>query len=142
MHEKDTDELFSELEEDTDIRRFLSQNKKEFLRPLHEFLGELLQQKHMKKTDVIREARLERAYGYHIFAGTKPNPSRTKLLPIALAMHLNLEETQKLLRYAEQNMLYPRNPWDSIIISAIRQGLSVNDTNTLLSQLGEKQMLG
>ncbi len=142
MHEKDTEELFSELKEDEDIRRFLARNEKEFRRPLHEYLEELLREKHLKKLDVIRASQLERVYGYHIFAGTKPNPSRTKLLPIALAMGLNLEETQKLLRYAGESMLYPRDPWDSIVISAIEQGLSAKDTNLLLSQLGEKRLLG
>ena len=142
MHEKDTEELFSELREDEDIRDFLSRNEKEFCLPLNEYLGQLLEAKHLEKRQVVRESLLERAYGYHIFSGTKPNPSRTKLLPIALAMHLDLAETQKLLRYAGVGMLYPRNPWDSVIISAIQQGLSVKETNTLLSQLGEKQMLG
>lgn len=142
MHEKDTGELFSELREDEDIRGFLARNKGEFVRPLHEYLEELLREKHLKKLEVIRAAGLERAYGYHIFAGSKPKPSRTKLLPIALAMGLDLEETQKLLRYAGESMLYPRNPWDSVIISAIGQGLSVKEANALLSQLGETKFLG
>ena len=142
MQEKDTDELFSELKEDEDIRCFLSRNQKEFLPPLHEYLDGLLTKKHLKKMDVIRRSQLERAYAYHIFSGAKPNPSRTKLLSIALAMELDLEETQYLLRYAGKCILYPRNPWDSIIISAIMQGLSVRDANTLLAQMGEELLLG
>ena len=142
MHEKDTEELFSELKEDEDIHQFLARNKKEFCLPLHEYLGQLLKEKNLEKQQVVRESLLERTYGYHIFSGAKKNPSRTKLLPIALAMHLDLSETQKLLRYAGLGMLYPRNPWDSIIISAIQMGLSVKNTNVLLEQLGEKQILG
>ena len=142
MHEKDTEELFSELKEDEDIHQFLARNKKEFCLPLHEYLGQLLKEKNLEKQQVVRESLLERTYGYHIFSGAKKNPSRTKLLPIALAMHLDLSETQKLLRYAGLGMLYPRNPWDSIIISAIQKGLSVKNTNVLLEQLGEKQILG
>ena len=142
MHEKDTEELFSELKEDEDIHQFLSRNKKEFRLPLHEYLGQLLKEKKLERHQVVKDSLLERTYGYHIFSGAKKNPSRTKLLPIALAMHLDLPETQKLLRYAGLGMLYPRNPWDSVIISAIQKGLSVKETNTLLSQVGEKQMLG
>lgn len=142
MHEKDTEELFSELEEDEDIRRFLARNEKEFCLPLHKYLGQILKEKKLERHQVVKDALLERIYGYHIFSGVKKKPSRTKLLSIALAMHLDLPETQKLLRYAGLGMLYPRNPWDSVIISAIQKGLSVRETNTLLFQVGEKQMLG
>ena len=142
MHEKDTEELFSELKEDEDIHQFLARNKKEFRLPLHEYLGQILKDKKPERHQVVKDSLLERTYGYHIFSGAKKNPSRTKLLPIALAMHLDLPETQKLLRYAGLGMLYPRNPWDSVIISAIQKGLSVKETNTLLSQVGEKLMLG
>ena len=142
LHEKDTDELFSELKEDADIRQFLSENEQEFKRPLHVYLEELLKERQLRKQDVIRDAGLDQVYGYHIFSGTKRNPSRTKILPIAIAMGLDLGRTQQLLRYAGQPMLYPRNPWDSIIISAIQKGLSVRDTNALLAQLGEQGLLG
>ena len=141
-HEKDTEELLSELKEDEDIRQFLSKNQKESLLPLHEYLEHLLVEKGLKKADVIQASLLDRAYGYHIFSGVKANPSRRKLLPLALAMQLDLDETQHLLRYAGETMLYPRNPWDSIIISAIQKGLSVKEANTLLAQMGETQMLG
>ena len=141
-HEKDTEELLSELKEDEDIRQFLSKNQKEFLLPLHEYLEHLLVEKGLKKADVIQASLLDRAYGYHIFSGVKANPSRRKLLPLALAMHLDLDETQHLLRYAGESMLYPRNPWDAIIISAIQKGLSVKEANALLAQMGETVMLG
>ena len=142
MHEKDTEKLFSELKEDEDIRRFLSKNQNELLLPLHEYLEQLLEKKGLKKMKVIQSSLLDRAYGYHIFSGVKANPSRRKLLPLALAMHLDLDETQHLLRYAGESMLYPRNPWDAIIISAIQKGLSVKEANALLAQMGETVMLG
>lgn len=142
MHEKDTEELFSELKEDKDIRQFLSKNRKELLLPLHEYLGQLLEEKGLRKMEVVQASLLERTYAYHIFSGLKPNPSRVKLLALALAMHLDLDETQHLLRYARQSMLYPRDPWDSVIISAIQKGLPVKEANILLEQMGETQMLG
>jgi hypothetical protein len=79
---------------------------------------------------------------YHIFSGLKKNPSRPKILALAIAMGLNLEEIQYLLRYARQSPLYPRNPWDSIIISAVEQKLDVFQTNELLNRLGETVLIG
>ena len=142
MKEKDTEELFSELKEDGDIKAFLNRNKDELLPPVSEYLRGLMQEKDLRLSDVIKVSCLNRNYAYHIFSGEKPNPSRVKLLALALAMKLNLDETQHLLLCGGHSTLYPRSPWDSVIISAVEQGLSVTDTNLLLEQLGETEILG
>ena len=141
MYEKNTDELFSELKNDDDIKKFMEQNKNEFLIPPHEYLNNLLEEKNLTKNDVIKNSNIERIYAYHIFSGVK-KPSRTKLLAISRAMNLNLEETQYLLRYMGHGLLYPRNSWDAIIIMAIENNLSVEKTNEILEKLGEHQLLG
>lgn len=142
MKEKDTEELFSELKEDSDIKAFLDRNKDELLPPVSEYLRGLMQEKGLRPSDVIKASCLNRNYAYHIFSGEKPNPSRVKLLALALAMKLNLDEVQHLLLCGGHSTLYPRSPWDSVIISAVEQGLSVTDTNLLLEQLGETEILG
>lgn len=142
MKEKDTEELFSELKEDGDIKAFLNRNKDELLPPVSEYLRGLMQEKDLRLSDVIKASCLNRNYAYHIFSGEKPNPSRVKLLALALAMKLNLDETQHLLLCGGHSTLYPRSPWDSVIISAVERGLSVTDTNLLLEQLGETEILG
>ena len=52
-------------------------------------------------------------------------------------MNLSLEETQYLLRYGGYGILYPRNTWDVVIISAIEHNLNVDEMNELLRKLGE-----
>ena len=55
-------------------------------------------------------------------------------------MNLNLSETQYLLRYGGYGILYPRDSYDAIIISAIEHNMTVAETaetNLLLEQLGE-----
>lgn len=142
MKEKDTEELFSELKEDGDIKAFLHRNKDELLPPVSEYLRGLMNAKGLRTSKVIKAAQLNENYAYHILSGEKPNPSRVKLLALALAMKLDLDETQHLLLCGGHSTLYPRNPWDSVIISAVEQGLSVPETNLLLEQLGEKELLG
>lgn len=139
---KDTNDLFTELHENSNIKNYLRRNRDEFVLPLGEYLENLLAQKNLTKQAVIEKSGVQREYAYHIFSGLKKNPSRPKILALAFAMELNLEETQYLLRYAKQSPLYPRNPWDSIIISAIEQKLTVLQTNELLNQLGETTFLG
>lgn len=136
MFEKDTDELFEELKIQPDVEIFLAENQTEFTMHLHEYLNKLLQEKNLSKRDVIHSLNFDQKHAYHIFAGTK-KPSREKLLAISRAMNLNLQETQYLLRYAKFGNLYPRNPFDSVIIYSIEHNLTVAETNLLLEQLGE-----
>ena len=48
-------------------------------------------------------------------------------------MQLSIDETNHLLNYAEHSSLYPRNPWDTIIMYALQRHLSVIETNILLT---------
>lgn len=140
MYEKDTDKLFDELKIERDIENFLVQNENEFKTPLHEYLTKLLQEKNLNKSDVVKKINPDDKHVYHIFSG-KGNPSREKLLEIARAMELNLNETQYLLRYAGFGILYPRDTWDAVIISAIEKNLSIVETNIILEQL-KQPLLG
>ena len=120
---KSTTELFVELKEDKNIKGYLNRNQGEFMVPLHEYLTNLLTEKNLLKKEVVRKSGLNREYVYHLFAGTKEKPSRQKVLAIGVAMGLNLEEMQYLLKYAKLNILYPRNQWDSVIIYQLGETL-------------------
>lgn len=137
---KSTGDLFTELKEDKNLNGYLRRNQEEFVMPLGEYLEKLLAQKNLTKKEVIERSDLNREYVYHIFSGLKKNPSRPKILAIAMAMELDLEEIQYLLRYAGFGVLYPRNQWDAIIISAVEQKFTVAQTNELLYRLGEKTL--
>ena len=140
MFKKDTEKLFAEIKVDSDMAKFLTKNRNEFVEPLYVFLNRLLQEKNLNKADVIKNSLININYAYHIFSGKKENPSRDKIIALALAMNLNLDETQYLLRYAGEGSLYPRNSRDALIISAVEQGLAVADTNLLLTQLNESAL--
>ena len=138
---KSTGDLFTELKTNKNLTSYRDRNREEFVLPLNEYFDKLLAEKNLTKAEVIERAGLNREYAYHILSGIKKNPSRTKILALAIAMNLNLEEVQYLLRYAGQGILYPRNPWDAVIISAIEQKLTVMETNELLHRLGETEFL-
>lgn len=141
MSEKNTDELQGELMKTRDVAVFLQENKSELqVKTLSEYLSALLEEKGMTKKEAVHASGIERTYAYHIFAGEK-NPQRPKLLAIALALGLTVEETQYLLRLAGLTQLYVRRPWDSVILHAIEHRQSVMETNALLSSLGETQLL-
>lgn len=84
---------------------------------------------------------LDHSYVYHIFDGRKANPSRQKILAIALVMKLTPKEAQHLLYYAHCPRLYVREPWDSIMWHALKKHMSVTEANCLLSDLHEMPLL-
>ena len=137
---KSTGDLFTELKDDKNLMGYLRRNQEEFVMPLGEYLEKLLAAKNLTKKEVIERSDLNREYVYHIFSGLKKNPSRPKILAIAMAMELDLDEIQYLLRYAGFGVLYPRNQWDAVIISAVEQKFTVAQTNELLYRLGEKTL--
>ena len=141
MAKKSTEELFVELKTEKNLEKYLSRNKNEFKIPLNEYLTKLLKSKKVELKDLAKNCNLAKSYLYNLFSGQRQNPSREKVLAIGIALELDLEEVQYLLRYAKQSPLYPRDAWDSVIISAIEQKLNVFQTNELLEQCGEKNFL-
>lgn len=142
MTEKITDKLANKLKEENNLNKFITENQHDFKEAnLKVFLEDLLESKDMNKTDVIKNSGLDKSYAYKIFSGEKKNPARAKVLALALSMQLNEDETNHLLWHSCHNALYPRNKWDSIIIYALKKHLNVIDTNLLLAQYGEKELL-
>ena len=141
MSEKNTEELENELASTGNLKNFFADNKsnlREFTLP--QYLNYLLETKNLSKAEVVKKSQLG-DYAYHIFAGRK-NTSRSKILALALAMELSFEECQHLLYYAGVKELYARDAWDDVIIYALQNHLSLNETNELLNDFGQTLLLG
>jgi predicted transcriptional regulator len=137
---KSTDELLNILDKNKNLSEYLSDNKDEFISDsLADYLARLLDEKQLKKAEVIKASLISTVYGYQIFSGLKA-PSRDRLIQLALGMRLNLEETQRLLKIGGGSVLYPRNKRDSVIIYAINNSYSVLDCDEVLYELGEKTL--
>ena len=140
---KDTEELENELAESQNLEKFFKDNVGNFQDfTLAQYLSYLLAEKNLSKAEVIAASELNQIYAYHIFAGRKKNPARTKIISLALAMKLSVKETQYLLYYAGLEKLYVRNEWDSVIMFALENKLSVRSANELLNNFDEEPLLG
>lgn len=145
MAERLTQELLDELLNTSNIDSFLREQaardakdvKDAAAKSLPDYLQKLLDEKHLKRTQVVRMANLNETFGYQIFMGQR-NPSRNKVLQIALAMALSLTETNRALTYAGVSGLYCKNRRDAIIIWCIDHGFSLVKTNEELYRLGEE----
>lgn len=142
MADKKTEHLENELSATSDIENFFDKNADAFKDyTLPEYLKRLLAEKNMTRADLHKATGIDKTYIYHICDGRK-KPGRQKTLAIALALGLSAKETNYLLYYAGLPKLYVKNSWDSIIFYALEKHLTVMETNNLLDQLAETDMLG
>lgn len=138
MTNKRTDELLKILHSSTDINTYLKDNDEHITDiEFHDYLNQLLSEKNLTKSSVINDSNIQKNYGYQIFDGSK-KPSRDKVLALALAMSLTLEETNRLLHLSNNGILYPKLKRDSIIIFAIEKNYKLIDLNIMLDEMGEE----
>lgn len=102
-------------------------------------LRNLLDRADISASDWIAAADISRSYGYQILRGERI-PGRDILLRTALALHLSVEETQRLLTLGGCAVLYPRLRRDAAVIFALNQSLSLLETESLLSSLPERSL--
>ena len=138
MHKnkKSTEDLLNEIKQTDEIQKFIDRNNEEFLsKPLHEVIAGIINDKGLKKAEVVARSGLNRIYGYQILSG-KRVPSRDKLIALCFGLKFGLDETNGLLKYSGNSELYAKNKRDSIIIFAINSGKSVFSANELLFENG------
>ncbi len=89
-------------------------------------------------TAEVRDASgISRNYFYNILNGDRKNPSRDKVIAIAVGLGLDYAETQRALALAGKAPLYPRNVRDVKIAVIINKGCcSVTKMNMMLEEQG------
>lgn len=133
---KDTAKIVEELGLSPDFKTFYNENKDYMIKEdLSTLLDKLIKKHNLKKSEIIRNAEMSEVYAYQIFSGLRI-PERKKLLCIAIAMELSLDDVQYLLKSAGYSPLYVKLPFDSIILYGICKKLSVVKINELLYEYG------
>lgn len=134
---KSTDELFKSIDNAKTFDDFFKEEIEEFIfDSTSDFIQKKIKEKGLKRSDIIKRSNLAKQYAYQIIDGRKPNPSRNKLLMIAVGMGLNFKETQALLNLSKQSPLYPRDPRDSAIIFSLKRGENIIQINEQLEEHG------
>lgn len=130
--QKDTSKIVEELGLCADFKTFYNENKEYMVSAtLSQMLNDLIKEKGLKKSEVIRKSELSEVYSYQIFSGLRV-PERKKLLCLAVGMGLNLDEVQTLLKCAGYSPLYVKIYFDSIVIYGICKQLSIVEINEIL----------
>ena len=140
MRRKSTSRLFRELKSSKQVENFISENKEDLHIPdLYEYLNGILYKKGYSKASFVKRTGIDRSYVYHILAGEK-RPSRDKLLIMSLALELELDEVQYLLKYGGFRELYVRDVRDGLIVYAINNTFTIFKTNELLHDFSKETL--
>lgn len=95
------------------------------------YLEACLEKKDLKKSEVIEKTNLQKNYAYQICNGTKKG-SKEKIIQLALAMRLNLHDTNNLLSLSNNGLLYAKVKKNAILIYALQHHYNLFKTNELL----------
>lgn len=138
MQVKTTGQLEQELSACTHVEDYLKGNT---LLTEGSSVGEaltcLMEEKGLRRADVIERSNLNTIYAYQIFSGRR-QPARDKLLCLCLAMKLDAEECQKLLKHCGYPPLYARKQRDSLILFGFHKHQTVLEVNEQLQFWGEE----
>ncbi len=93
---------------------------------LTDVLSKYIDEKKIKKADLIRILNVDRNYGYQILNGTR-TPTRNCLIQISLILKLDTDQISHLLRLAEKPPLYVKNLVDAKVFYAVQHNMEYYD---------------
>lgn len=99
------------------------------------YLEACLTKQNTTKSEVIAKTNIQRNYAYQIFEGSR-KAGREKVIQLAIALNLDLHDTNNLLALSNNGNLYPKVKEDAILIYAINHHYDIMKTNELLDAHG------
>lgn len=142
MNKKSTEELEKILGTThiEDIDGYLSENAESILssyRPFSDYIRSIIKEKGLRQQDIFLDADIPERYGYKLITEEKRTRQRDVIIRICYAAHMNLDETQRALKYYRMPELYAKVPRDALIMIAIneRPG-NILDVNSFLKKNG------
>lgn len=90
---------------------------------LSEYIIDCLNEKGIKRSELIRALNIDRNYGYQILNGTR-TPTRQQIIHIGLYLGLDVAQVQKMLMLSERDVLYVRRPEDAKAVHCLEHHIS------------------
>lgn len=140
LMDKSTDNLMNTLKRTSpsEVKNYMQKQFREGEPAFPGYMDALLQQKKLKRQDVLIKANLPQKYGYKLLTGETHTTDRDKILRICFSMEMTLKETQRALKLYGMNELYPKIKRDVLLIVALGQKMfDVDKVNDMLLREGE-----
>ncbi|MDW7662269.1 MAG: XRE family transcriptional regulator [Bacillota bacterium] len=121
-------------------RLLQSENIEDFIETHHknlsantfkDYIYALIEHKGLKISEALNMAQMSESYGYQLFNG-KRQPSRDKVIQLALGLGLSLSETNRLLKLSGKSELYVKEQRDAVFMFALNKKWSLFDVEELL----------
>lgn len=127
---KNIDKALTEIEDNFIDESESKKNFSYYLRDKTKLAG-------MKQKDVSYLAGFSIKYGEKVFMGSKV-PSRDAVIRLAFVLKLDVKETNRALKYANRQPLYPKYKRDAAIIMLLndKQNYQIFEINDKLNELG------
>lgn len=133
---KETDRLLSAMSPEQ-LDQYLSGDYMNHYKDLGDFLMQYIASHSLELNVVVQNSRLSKDYAYQILNGTKKNPSRDKLIPLCLAMHMDLDSAQRALKISKAGTLYSKDKRDAVIMLCFNKKIyNIIEVNDLLHEHG------
>lgn len=132
---KSTEELLKQLsDKQTEFSEFVNREENSFIKKdLNDSWLGLIKKSKLSKADIINKSDIGYTYFYDILRGEKC-PSRDKIVRLVLAMKLELDECQKMMKLYNWAPLYAKDKRDSAMIYAVNNSFSVWQLDELLAE--------
>ena len=125
-----------------EVRSFLREHFARGTPTFVQYMDELLEQKGLKRQEVLLRADLPQKYGYKLLTGESHTTDRDKLLRLCLVLELSLKQTQRVLRLYGMSELYPKVPRDVVLIAAIgRRQYDLHEISRELTEAGLEPLI-
>ena len=89
----------------------------------YELIDMLLEERKIKRADLIVHLNFDRTYGYQILNGTRI-PTKRQIISIGLYLGVSVDQMQLLLRLCGRESLYVRNIEDAKVMYALEHNYS------------------
>lgn len=142
IKETSTDNIFEMIEENSEkfIDSIDSEKFSDYKSMFTKYLYDLLKNKKMTISSLVYKTTLSQSYLYQIASGTR-HLGRDKAIILAFAIGLDLDQTQRLLKYSNNAVLYPKVKRDAIIICCIDCKMTYEQANEILLGKSEKGLV-
>lgn len=127
-----TGDLLESLYQTKNIDEYLSHMGND-LPSFSDYIRDLCKRRGEMPQHIIKRSGIERTYGHQIFNSTR-KPSRDKVIQLAIGFGMDAEETQKMLKIAEKNELYPRIKRDALLLYCIAHEMGFAETQKALER--------
>ncbi len=146
MDQENTSSLLRELDSVSDCpdayQRFQKAHQTKLPDTLKQYLDEYLAvHQELRIPQIIFDSNLNKNYVNQFFNGYARHPDKYKLIPVCIAMHMTVRETDRALFLAGQPKLYVKNNLDAALIICINRGYgTMTRVNQFLRENGLQEL--